>query len=346
MILESRKGQELAKYLARPIVAQVAPDEIEDFEDLAEDFFEDPRLEGDHTLGSGLELLPDLVVILMFVSATLEHLLARNGSASPKTLLERLSKALVHGQEVDRSPWFSPQELPPAFEIASQKARNLTPHMRTRIEDLLRKLLPVEIQFLFLGASPDTRERIRVDRELSQISAVLREAPLGKRIVLHPALAVTPDELQRTLVAHHPQMVHFSGHGTETNAIVVEEASGQPRTIPGDGLLELLQIFKDGLRLVVLNACHSEAQARDIAAYVDAAVGMAGSISDDAAMSFSRAFYRAVAHGEHLQRAFELGCSQIGLDKFPEEAGIPRLFVLREDPRDIVLVDVAEEPAA
>ena len=84
MILGSRKGQELAKYLARPIVAQLAPDEIEDFDDLAEDFFDDPGLKGDRTLGSGLGLLPDLVVILMFVSTTLERLLATNGAGFPE----------------------------------------------------------------------------------------------------------------------------------------------------------------------------------------------------------------------------------------------------------------------
>ena len=111
MILGSRKGQELAKYLALPIIAELAPDEIEDFDDLAEDFFDDPRLKGDRTLGSGLGLLPDLVVILMFVSTTLERLLATNGSGSAKSLLKRLNKAIVHKQETERTPWFSPHDL-------------------------------------------------------------------------------------------------------------------------------------------------------------------------------------------------------------------------------------------
>lgn len=343
MILENRKGQELAKHLARPIVAQLAPEEIEDFDDLAEDFFDDPRLEGDHTLGAGLDLLPDLVVILMFVSATLEHLLARNGSAPPKSLLERLSRAVVQRQEVEDSPRFSPEELIAAFEAASRKTWKLSDATRKQIEKLLRRLLPVEVRILYIGASPDGPETVRVDRDLAQIGAVIREAPLRNRIVLSSALAVTTDELHRSLLDRHPQILHFSGHGIREGAVVIEEPTGLPKNIPRDSLLKLLEIFKDRLRLVVLSTCHSEAQARDIATYLDAAVGMAGAISDDAAMSFSRAFYRAVAHGEHLQRAFDLGCSQIGLDGFPEEAGIPRLFALREDPRDIVLVEVAEE---
>jgi CHAT domain-containing protein len=343
MILENRKGQELVKSLARPIVAQLAPDEIEDFDDLAEDFFDDPRLEGDHTLGSAFALLPDLVVILMFVAATLEHLLARNGSAPPKILLERLAKAMVHGQEVEGIPQFSPRELPPAFESASQKTRSLPAHTQERIQKMLEKLLPVQVGILYLGANPETGTPLRVDHELRQISAAIRESPLRDRILLSSDLAVTADDLHRSLLANRPHVVHFSGHGTQTNAILIEKESGAPRSIPADSLLKLLQVFKDGLRLVVLNACYSEGQAVAIAAYVDAVIGMSEAISDDAAMSFSRGFYRALAHGEHLQRSFDLGCSQIDLDGFHSEAGIPRLFVLREDPRDIVLVEAAAE---
>lgn len=343
MILESQKGQELAKYLAQPIVAQLAPDEMEDFDDLAEDFFDDPRLKGDRTLGAGLDLLPDLVVILMFVSATLERLLARNGSGSPKSLLDRLNKTVVHKQVAEQAPWFSPDDLTVAFQSASQKTPRLPESTRRKIEEILRKLLPIRVVILYLGANPEAGQQIGVDRELREIAAVVRESSLRDRIFLSPVLAVTTDELHRSLLANHPQILHFSGHGHK-ESIVVEEPTGLPRNVQGDSLLKLLDLFKGDLRLVVLNTCHSEAQAKETAAFIDAAVGMAGAISDTAALSFSRAFYRALAHGADLQRAFDLGRSQIQLDGFSEEAGIPRLFALRDAPRDIVLVETAGGP--
>src|SRR6476661_7995366 len=360
MILKSQKGQELAKYLARPIVAQLAPEEVEDFDDLAEDFFDDPKLEGDRTLGSGLDLLPDLVVILMFVSVTLERLLARNGSESPNSLLERMSKAVVHKQEIEQTPWFSSDDLAAAFQSANQKTQRIPESTRCKIEMLLRKLLPVRVVVLYLGANPETGQQIGVDRELREIAAVLRESPLRDRISLNSVLAVTADELHRSLLANHPQVLHFSGHGYKTNMLVeestgvrrdvmgggifVEESTGAPRNVQSDSLFKLLDLFKDDLRLVVFNACHSEAQAKEIAAFVDAAIGMAGTISDVAALSFSRALYRALAHGTDLRRAFDLGRSQIQLDGYPVEAGIPRLFALRDNPHDIVLVETAGEP--
>jgi hypothetical protein len=229
MILESRKGQELAKYLARPLVAQLAPDEIEDFDDLAEDFFDDPRLEGDRTLGGGLDLLPDLVVILMFVSATLERLLAGNGSgSSPKSLLERLSKTVVHKQEAEQTPCFSPDDLTAAFQIANQKTQRIPESTRRKIEMILRKLLPVRVLILYLGASPETGQPIGVDRELRQIAAVLRESPLRDRIFLSSVLAVTADEFHRSLLANRPQVLHFSGHGHKTDRRPEKRAERQP----------------------------------------------------------------------------------------------------------------------
>jgi len=339
MILKSRQGRELAKHLARPIVAQLAPEEVEDFDELAEDFFDDPRLQNDHTLGSGLDLLPDLVVILMFVSATLERLLTGSKEGSPKSLLERLSKKLIHDQEVNQAPWFSPEEWSSALESAGRKSRRLPERTRKKIAAMLGKLLPIRVGMLCLGASPEPMPRVAVGREFAQIAAVLREAPLRERIALSQAFATTSDELHRALLAQRPQILHFSGHGTEEKDLVIEDPTGGATSMPGESVLQLINIFKDDLRLVVFNACHTETQASAAAALVDAVVGMNGPIGDTTAMSFSRAFYRALFHGSDLRRAFDLGCSQISLDESSGEAAIPCLFVLRDSPSDIVLVE-------
>ncbi len=362
MALKNRKERELAKFLARPIVAQLAPDEVEDFDDLAEDFFDNPRLEGDRTLGAGLDLLPELVVILMFVSATLEGLLVRNRAESPKSLLERLSKAVVDQHATAQTPWLSPEDLAAAFQSASRKTPQISESTRRIIEGIVRKLLPVRVEILYLGASPTPGQRVSADRELREIAAVLRESPLRERISLNSVLAVTADEIQRSLLAAHPQVLHFSGHGHRASSpvaeptgvqrdvlsggIVIEEPTGSPEYVQSDSLIELLDLFKSDLRLVVLNACHTEAHAREIAAVIDAAIGMAGAISDLAALSFSRALYRALAHGVDLQRAFDLGCNQMRKDGHAAWAGVPRLFARRDAARDIVLVEAAEEPAS
>jgi hypothetical protein len=68
--LGSEPGRDLVRDLAKPIVTRLAPDELEDFDELAEAYFADPRLEGDEMLGDGFWLIPDLVLVLSFVTCT------------------------------------------------------------------------------------------------------------------------------------------------------------------------------------------------------------------------------------------------------------------------------------
>jgi len=72
--------------------------------------------------------------------------------------------------------------------------------------------------------------------------------------------------------------------------------------------------MKDDIRVVVLSACYSAEQAREIATVVDAVVGMSDSIGDEAARAFAAAFYRALGFGRSLQNAFEQGLAAMDLE--------------------------------
>ena len=334
MILKSRRGREFVKDLAKPIVARLAPGELQDFDELAEDFFADPELEGDETLGCGVDLLPDLVVILMFVATALEHLLPSTGWG--KWRLKNLSG----------TPTFQIADVKRSFAVAEEAIERLQGESRVvreeldLMKDLLRGRLLDErsrVGILFLGANPETGKPIRVDWELRQVAQAIREAPLRDRIVLNAELAVTVDDLHRSLLAFRPQLVHFGGHG-RSGSILVEGHDGAPREVSAASLSRLFQVLENRLRCVVLNACYSERQAEAIASHAAAVIGMTADIDDAAAASFSRAFYRALAYGENLQTAFDLGCAQIDMDGFPEDAEAPRVIALRQNPRDIVLV--------
>jgi hypothetical protein len=58
-------------------------------------------------------------------------------------------------------------------------------------------------------------------------------------------------------------------------------------------------------RLVVLNACFSDAAAQALRNVVDCVVGMTGAIGDDAARSFAVGFYRALGHRRSVGNAFD-----------------------------------------
>ncbi|MBK8492807.1 MAG: hypothetical protein IPL49_18470 [Saprospirales bacterium] len=76
---------------------------------------------------------------------------------------------------------------------------------------------------------------------------------------------------------------------------------------------------------MVLNSCFSETQAIAIARHVPYVVGMTSAISTKAAIQFSAGFYGAIASGEEIPRAFELGENLLNLNNLPDRAA-PRLI--------------------
>ena len=55
-----------------------------------------------------------------------------------------------------------------------------------------------------------------------------------------------------------PDIVHFSGHGSETSEIVLEDQAGASRVVPQHALSRLFSVLPGKIRCVVLNACYSE----------------------------------------------------------------------------------------
>jgi hypothetical protein len=143
-------------------------------------------------------------------------------------------------------------------------------------------------------------------------------------------------DLQECLLRFKPHIVHFSGHGSEEGEIYLQDSSGLSKPVSEKSLGKLFAVLKDNIRCVVLNACYSRTQADAIAAHIDAVVGMSTAIGDQAAISFSAAFYQALAYGRDLQTAFDLGTIQIDLEAIPEEE-TPQLIAPRVDPKTLRL---------
>ena len=144
-------------------------------------------------------------------------------------------------------------------------------------------------------------------------------------------------DLQNHLLRHQPDILHFSGHGSKANEIILEDEFGNSRPIPTHALSRLFSLLKDNIRCVVLNACYSEQQAQAIAEHIDCVIGMSKAISDTAAVSFATAFYQALGYGRDIETAFELGCTQIDLEDLCEQ-DTPRLLAVNTDPQKVFLV--------
>jgi hypothetical protein len=178
---------------------------------------------------------------------------------------------------------------------------------------------------LLLSANPGGHRQLQLDQERRAIDREVAHSRAAARLDVRTADALRLDDLQRVLLRHQPIVAHFCGHGHPRDGIQVVDEAGLPRSVPPRALSGLFQILNDGLRCVVLNACHTDAQAAAIAAHVPCVVGMRQQVLDETAILFAAGFYRGVADGRSIRTSFQLACNGLDLHGVPDR-DVPRLI--------------------
>jgi tetratricopeptide (TPR) repeat protein len=186
---------------------------------------------------------------------------------------------------------------------------------------------------------------LRIDREVRRIEEKLRASPNRSSIQLITRLAVRVDDLRQALLEVQPEVVHFSGHGTDEHEILLEEDSGAAHPVSKEALAGLFGVLKDRIRVVVLNACYSRAQAEALAEHIDFTIGMREELPDDAAIELAATFYEAIGFGRSVQTAFDIGVNSLKLKGIPG-ADVPELIVRKGvNPSEVSLVQDARQEA-
>ena len=198
------------------------------------------------------------------------------------------------------------------------------------------------ITILFLAANPASTPALRLDEEVRAIDLALRQADFRGCFRLEQHWAVRVTEIQGLLLRFRPDIVHFSGHGSSDNELIFLDDEGNPRAVTPAAFGRLFGILRDSIRCVILNACHSTAQAEAIAQHIDAVVGVSQAIGDEASIQFASAFYQALGFGRSVKSAYDLGRSQVELVNLGEEDAL-QLIALRADPTQLVFVGEARE---
>jgi len=173
------------------------------------------------------------------------------------------------------------------------------------------------IRILILTANPTIagHEPLRLDAEVRRIEEALQRSQYRDRFKLATKLAARTIDLRRALLDYKPQIVHFSGHGTEGQGLVLENDAGQLQMASTEALTGLFGIFETGeIECVLLNACYSQVQATAIHQFVDCVIGMNQPIGDEPAVQFAEGFYDALGAGKPYDVAFKIGCSAIALE--------------------------------
>jgi CHAT domain len=146
-------------------------------------------------------------------------------------------------------------------------------------------------KILILAANPTNTERLRLDKELSDIEEGLQRSLNRDNFELRSKWAVRPRDIRRTILDYRPNIIHFSGHGAGIQGLAFEDETGKAQLVTGEALAGLFGQFSQQVECVVLNACYSEVQADAISQHINYVIGMNDKIKDKAAIEFVVGFY-------------------------------------------------------
>lgn len=201
-----------------------------------------------------------------------------------------------------------------------------------------------KVKILVLAADPSSLQHLKLDEELRAIDIKLYGGRHRDRIEFLTALAVRRGELLDLLNRHRPHVVHFSGHGSREGEIFLVSEDDNHVPLSAEALKAIFAAFKDTVRLVFFNACHSRPEAEAIVEEIDCAVGTNTRISDRAAIAFAASFYSAIASGRSIGNAVQQGKARLLSEGIHEEESIELLVKRGVDPDHLFFVGPEGRP--
>ncbi len=199
--------------------------------------------------------------------------------------------------------------------------------------------LPEEIVVAFFATDPATasNRRLLLDEEVREIQQKIRLSDHRDAVKLESRWALRSGDILQYMNELEPTIVHFSGHGTNQDELVLQNRNGDAAFVSLASIVGTFELY-DSVRLVFFNTCHSYNQAAACTQYVDAAIGMNQAIGDTAARVFAAQFYSAIGFGKSIPNAFKQAKNALMLEGIPEES-TPELHLRTGvDESDLVLV--------
>ena len=120
------------------------------------------------------------------------------------------------------------------------------------------------------------------------VSNEVRHADFSDQFTFEAEASVKWSDISQLLRKHKPDILHFSGHGSEASELIFVNELGDSEPVKEKAIRTVFQHLKGNIKCVVLNACYSESQANEINEYVDCVIGTSNQITDREAIGFSR----------------------------------------------------------
>jgi hypothetical protein len=174
-------------------------------------------------------------------------------------------------------------------------------------------------KLLVLCANPVDTPRIRMDVEVRSLTLALQTARRSGQIILEQEWAVQPEDLDRLLLLHRPQMLHVSCQGTIAEGFLFEASDGTAKSVSFDILHALLRPLSGTLECVLFSCCETDELAKNVSAEIPFAIGAPALISDAGAIAFTSGFYTAIGNSSDYRTAFDYGIARFRIEHSDQE---------------------------
>ena len=204
----------------------------------------------------------------------------------------------------------------------TQLSKALSLDANNREVKALVKLMQSETparRVLILAASPRNMPTLRLGEEIQSVENSLARKNDGEHFLVRSVYSVQSKDLAEILREFQPQIVHYSGHGTESEGLWLEDASGRVSPVSGEALASLFELFSDCVECTVLNTSYSESVGREIVQHIHYVICTNSGLGDKARVAFSRGFYKALSAGTSIEKAYHFGCTEIQLQNISDE---------------------------
>lgn len=96
-------------------------------------------------------------------------------------------------------------------------------------------------KILILTSNP--RNDLKLTREVKDLQNVIERAKKQTQFQIKFELEIQIEELHGLFLEHEPRIVHFCGHGTGEDGLVIQNAARQEQVVSTEALSDLFELF-------------------------------------------------------------------------------------------------------
>jgi tetratricopeptide (TPR) repeat protein len=206
-------------------------------------------------------------------------------------------------QELIALPW---EFLHDGKNFLVARRNTLISRMPSKARRVQSKPLESILHMLVVVSSPNdpSCSYLNSEQERERILEAVDRLYVDHKIDVDFTEDATFETIQSYLNERDYQIVHFTGHGRQTDGqgyLVLETEDNRAREVDNETISDLF--VGKGIRLVVLSACQSSDLANKLVRNkVPAVVAMQYSVLDTSATVFASAFYQALASGKAVDQ--------------------------------------------